>query len=61
MNDLRESFSRRPGLPAALHAYQCLRQKMEKEAELAILSSPPLDVEAIWKGCRSLTPSAGNR
>src|SRR5262245_36552947 len=42
MNDLRESFSRRPGLPAALDAYRRHRQEREKEAELAILSSPPL-------------------
>jgi uncharacterized phage-associated protein len=57
-NELRESFSRRPGIPAELDAYRCARQEMEKEAELAILTSPPLDVSAIWKGSRSVTPYA---
>jgi uncharacterized phage-associated protein len=57
-NELRESFSRRPGIPAALDAYRRARQEREKEAELAILTSPPLDVSAIWKGSRSVTPSA---
>jgi uncharacterized phage-associated protein len=61
MNDLRESFSHRPGIPAALEAYRRHRQDRERDAELAILSSPPLDKEAIWKGCRSVTPSTGQR
>jgi uncharacterized phage-associated protein len=61
MNELRESFSRRAGIPAALESYRRLRQQREKEAELAILSSPPLDVETIWKESRSVTPSAGKR
>jgi len=59
--DLRESFSRRPDIPPALVEYRRLRQEREKEAELAIRSSPPLDVGAIWKSCRSVTPSAGKR
>jgi uncharacterized phage-associated protein len=57
-DDLRESFARRPGLPAPLDAYRRARQEREKEAELAILTSAPLDVNAIWKGSRSVTPSA---
>jgi uncharacterized phage-associated protein len=58
MNDLSESFSRRSGLPAPLDQYRQLREKREKEAEQAILSSPPLDRVAIWKDCPSHTPSA---
>jgi uncharacterized phage-associated protein len=61
MNELRESFSQRADMPAALATYRRLRHEREKEAERAILNSPPLDVEAIWKGCRSVTPSAGKR
>jgi uncharacterized phage-associated protein len=61
MNDLGESFSRRHDLPAALADYRRLRKEREKEAELAILSSPPLDVVEIWKACRSFTPSASKR
>jgi uncharacterized phage-associated protein len=61
MNDLAESFRRRPGVPAPLEAYRRQRKEREKEADLAILGGPPLDVEAIWKGCRSVTPSASKR
>jgi uncharacterized phage-associated protein len=61
MNDLDESFRRRPSLPGPLVEYARLRQERERQADLAILSSPPLDVEAIWKGCQSVTPSAGKR
>jgi uncharacterized phage-associated protein len=61
MNDLRESFARRPGLPAALDAYRRARQEKEKEAEVAILTSPPLDMSAIWKGSQDVTPPAGSR
>jgi uncharacterized phage-associated protein len=60
-NDLRESFARRPGIPSPLETYRLLREDKEKEAELAILTSPPLDVAAIWKGTRSVTPSASKR
>jgi uncharacterized phage-associated protein len=59
MNDLRESFSRRPGIPAPLGAYGQILHERQKEVEVAILSSPPLDVDVIWKHCRSVTPSAG--
>jgi uncharacterized phage-associated protein len=58
MNDLGESFRRRNGMPAPLYAYCRLREEREKKAELAILSGPPLDRAAIWKDCRSRTPSA---
>lgn len=61
MNELRESFARRPDMPAALGEYRRLRQEKEREAELAVLSSPPLDVGTIWKGCRSVTPSATDK
>jgi len=59
-NDLRESFARRPGIPAALDEYRRARQEREKDAELAILSSPPLDV-AFWNATRSVTPTASKR
>jgi hypothetical protein len=61
MNDLAESFRRRPAVPAPLGSYWRLRKEREKQADLAILSSPALDVRAIWEGCRSVTPSAGKR
>ncbi len=60
MNELDESFRLRPCL-AALGDYHRLREEQEKQAERAIQSSLPLDVEAIWKECRSITPSAGKR
>jgi hypothetical protein len=58
INELDESFRRRPALPVPLGEYRRLREERERQAELAIRSSPPLDVEAIWKDCRSRTPSA---
>jgi uncharacterized phage-associated protein len=58
MNELRESFARRPGLPGSMDAYRRKRQELEREAELAILNTPPLDVGAIWNGTRSVTPTA---
>jgi uncharacterized phage-associated protein len=58
MNELEESFRRRDSMPAPLAAYRRLREEREKQAELAILNSPPLDRSAIWKDCRSRTPSA---
>jgi uncharacterized phage-associated protein len=61
MNELRESFSRRSEMPVSLEAYRRLRKERETAAELAILNSPPLDVEAIWKDSRSVTPSARKR
>jgi len=61
MEDIGESFSRRPGVPAPLNASRELRREREKEAELAVLARPPLGAEAICKGCRSVTPSAGKR
>jgi uncharacterized phage-associated protein len=61
MNDLEESFRRRNGVPTSLHAYRRLREEREKQAELALLSSPPLDSSAIWKDCRSRTPSASKQ
>jgi uncharacterized phage-associated protein len=60
-NGLAESFRRRPGWPAPLDEYFRLRKQREQEAGLAIETSPPLDIEAIWKGCRSLTPSANKQ
>lgn len=56
--DLRESFSRRPGMPGSLQMYAQLRKQQERDAEVAILGGPPLDTSAIWKNCRSVTPSA---
>ena len=61
MNDLEESFRRRSGMPASLDAYRRMREEREKNAELAILSSPPLDKGAIWKDCPSRTPSASKQ
>jgi uncharacterized phage-associated protein len=61
MNELEEAFRRRYGMPAPLAAYQRMRIDREKQAELAILSSPPLDMAAIWKDCRSRTPSASKQ
>jgi uncharacterized phage-associated protein len=55
---LRESFARRSGIPTQLAEYQRARRQREKDAELAVLASPPLDREAIWGNCRSVTPSA---
>ncbi len=61
MSDLEESFRRRYGMPAPLDAYRRMREEREKQAELAILSSPPLDMAVIWKDCRSRTPSASKQ
>jgi uncharacterized phage-associated protein len=61
MNELAESFRGQTGMPAPLDVYGRLRREREKEAEVAIQNSPPLDVEAIWKGSRSVTPSACKR
>jgi hypothetical protein len=53
-----EAYSRLPDWPPPLHQYNQIRQEREREAELAILSSPPLDVGAIWKQATSRAPSA---
>jgi uncharacterized phage-associated protein len=57
MNELRDSFSRRADIPAPLGEYGRQRRKLAEEAQLTIRSSPPLDVEAIWKPRSSVTPS----
>jgi uncharacterized phage-associated protein len=56
-NELRESFARRPGLPTPLDEYRRAREEKERQAEQTILGSQPLDVSAIWKGCRNVTAS----
>jgi len=61
VDSLRESLTRRPGMPWALGEYDHLRKEMVKQAELAILNSLPLDVDTIWKDCKSQTPSASKR
>lgn len=57
VGELQKSFACRPDLPGPLCSYQHARQQREREAALAIQNSPPLDVDAIWKGCRSVTPT----
>ena len=57
-NLMYEAYSRLPGWPPPLHEYNRMQQEREREAEIAILSSPPLDIDAIWKQAKSRTPSA---
>ncbi len=60
-NLMYEAYASLHDWPPALHQYNQIRQERESEAERAILGSPPLDVDAIWKSAKSRTPSATGR